>query len=253
MNIRFPQSIEGCPRRSGALPAAMVLLVLVLGTGHDAVAQTPLPGPYSNYNANQYAGPLYYNPGYAQYGLPGVGVSPWNPIVQAQLNLGMRTARYNMYSAWADQSNAAANLYYQQAVTQQIQNANAQRAMQPHYDVETRAPRPVSRSSSEATTLLSKSALLKENGDVIWPANVPASNELDKARSGAESAIRIAVKEFEASGKASISSVAEAKSQLYAYGKPALDQLARANREEAKKLLKFLASLEQELNKLAGE
>ena len=76
------------------------------------------------------SGPIYYNPGYAQYGLPGVGVSPWNPIVQAQLNLGMRTARYNMYSAWADQSNAAANLFYQQAVTQQIQNPQATQAMQ---------------------------------------------------------------------------------------------------------------------------
>ena len=32
-----------------------------------------------------------------------------------------------------------------------------------------------------------------------------------------------------------------------------LEQLVRANREEASKLLKFLASLEQELNGLAGE
>ena len=63
----------------------------------------------------------------------------------------------------------------------------------------------------------------------------------------------MAVKEFEANGKASIQSVAEAKSQLLAYGKPALEQLVRSNRAEAKKLLKFLASLEQELNALAGE
>ena len=63
----------------------------------------------------------------------------------------------------------------------------------------------------------------------------------------------MAVKEFEASGKATIQSVAEAKSLLFAYGKPALEQLARANREEAKKLLKFFASLEQVLNSLAGE
>ncbi len=120
-----------------------------------------MPGPYSSYNTNQYSGPIYYNPGYAQYGLPGVGVSPWNPIVQAQLNLGMRTARYNMYSAWADQSNAAANLYYQQAVAQQIQNAQAMQTMQPHYDVQTRAPRPVSRPISVAKNLLAKSEVLK--------------------------------------------------------------------------------------------
>ncbi len=252
MNIRFPQSFNLCTGKLSPAPAALLSLVL-LGTAGEAAAQTSQPGPYSNYNTNQYSGPIYYNPGYAQYGLPGVGVSPWNPIVQAQLNLGMRTARYNMYSAWADQSNAAANLYYQQAVAQQIQNAQAMQTMQPHYDVQTRAPRPVPRPISVARDLLAKSEVLSANGQVTWPANAPSSEELDKARAGAESAIRVAVKEFETDGKATISSVAEAKSQLYTYGKPALEQLARASREEAKKLLKFLASLEQELNKLAGE
>ena len=121
------------------------MLMLAQGVASNAWAQTPLPGPYTNFNTNQYSGPMSYNQGYAQYGLPGVGVSPWNPIVQAQLNLGMRTARYNMYSAWADQSNAAANLYYQQAVAQQIQNAQVQQAIQTRYDVQTRAPRPLTR------------------------------------------------------------------------------------------------------------
>ncbi len=251
MNIRVMPSIEVRANQARLLFSAMLLLAL--GVATDACAQTPLPGPYTNYNTNQYSGPLYYNPGYAQYGLPGVGVSPWNPIVQAQLNLGMRTARYNMYSAWADQSNAAANLYYQQAMAQQIQNAQAHQAIQPRYDVQTRAPRPLTRSSDDTKRLLAKSDVLKEDGSVIWPALAPSSDELDKARRGAEAAIRVAVKEFETSGKASIASVAEAKSDLFEYGKPALDQLARANREDAKKLLKFLASLEQVLNSLTGE
>ncbi len=251
MNIRYRQLASVARVRLRALSTAV--LVLVLGIAGEAIAQTALPGPYTSYNANQYPGPIYYNSGYAQYGLPGVGVSPWNPIVQAQLNLGMRTARYNMYSAWADQSNAAANLYYQQAVAQQIQNAQAQQAIQPRYDVHTRAPRPVSQVNPDAKKLLAKSDVLKDDGHVVWPASAPSSNELDKARSGAEAAIRVAVKEFESEGKASIPSVAEAKSQLFAYGKPALEQLARANRDEAKKLLKFLASLEQVLDSLAGE
>ena len=108
MNIRFTPSIDA--RSTGAPLLFSAMLMFAQGVASNASAQTPLPGPYTNYNTNQYYGPMYYNPGYAQYGLPGVGVSPWNPIVQAQLNLGMRTARYNMYSAWADQSNAAANL-----------------------------------------------------------------------------------------------------------------------------------------------
>ena len=249
MCTRQPKSSRSRPRSGGLFLAGMVTLLPGM-----AVAQTQaLPGPYNSYTMNQYPGPMYYNPGYAQYGLPGVGVSPWNPIVQAQLNLGMRTARYNMYSAWADQSNAAANLYYQQAVAQQLQNQQQLQAMQVRYDVNTRAPRPVSSVNPEAKKLLAKGDVLKANGDVAWPAIAPASDALDKTRSAAESAIRVAVKEFEADGRASIQSVAEAKSQLLAYGKPALEQLVRVNRGEANKLLKFLASLEQELNSLAGE
>jgi hypothetical protein len=248
----YKKSVPSRPASSAARFAAMSILLVRLAPA--ALAQTqPLPGPYSNYNSNQYPGPIYYNPGYAQYGLPGVGVSPWNPIVQAQLNLGMRTARYNMYSAWADQSNAAANLFYQQAVSQQLQNQQQLQGMQVRYDVQTRAPRPVSSANPEAKQLLAKGDVLKADGEVAWPEKLPASETLDKSRSAAEAAIRVAVKEFEASGKASIQSVAEAKSELFAYGKPALEQLVRANRGEANKLLKFLASLEQVLNSLAGE
>ena len=138
MNLGVSHSSTRLAAKLGAAIAAMV--ILVGGTEGEAFSQTAgLPGPYTNYNSNQYSGPIYYNSGYAQYGLPGVGVSPWNPIVQAQLNLGMRTARYNMYSAWADQSNAAANLYYQQAVSQQLQNQQQAQAMQVRYDVQTRA------------------------------------------------------------------------------------------------------------------
>ena len=251
MNNLVPQA--SLYKRSRPLAPFAGAILLVLFIAGEAAAQTQLPGPYDNYNTNQYPGPIYYNPGYAAYGLPGVGVSPWNPIIQAQLNLGMRTARYNMYSAWADQSNASANLLYQQAVAQQIQNMQNQAAVLPRYDVETRAPRPVSRPTADVRKLLSKSDVLKENGEVVWPANAPSSHELDKSKSAAEAAIRVAVKESEATGKASVASVAEAKSQLVAYGKPALKQLVRANREEAQKLLKFLASLERVLDSLAGE
>jgi hypothetical protein len=230
------------------------MFILLPGYFGEARSQTQaLPGPYTSYNANQYAGPIYYNPGYAQYGLPGVGVSPWNPIVQAQLNLGMRTARYNMYSAWADQSNAAANLFYQQAVAQQLQNQQHLQAMHTRYDVQTRAPRPISNVNPEAKKLLAKGDVLKSSGEVAWPTNIPTSESLDKSRSAAEAAIRVAVKEFEADGKASIQSVAEAKSELLDFGKPALEQLVHENRWEANKLLKFLASLETALNSLAGE
>jgi hypothetical protein len=194
----------------------------------------------------------YYNPGYAQYGLPGIGVSPWDPIVQAQLNLGLRTARYNMYSSWADQSNAAANLYYQQAMAQAIKNRQQELALQPRYDVRQRVPRPVSANDTSTPKPLPRNEVLKNDGEVLWPSVAPSSATLDKSKSAAEAAIRVAAKEFQANGKASIQSVAEAKSQLVAYGKPALEQLVRSDRDDAKQLLTFLASLEGVLDTLAG-
>jgi hypothetical protein len=63
----------------------------------------------------------------------------------------------------------------------------------------------------------------------------------------------VAVEEFEENGKATIQSVAEAKSLLFAYGKPQLDRVAGKNPSEARRLLAFFQSLEQVLNGLAGE
>jgi hypothetical protein len=236
--------------RFGCVAAGVTVLVTTLVP--EAGAQSTA-GPYSNYNWNSYPGPIYYNQGYAQYGLPGVGLSPWDPIVQSQLNLGMRTARYNMYSAWADQANAAANLYYQQAEAQALENQRHAEAVHARYDVRTRVPKPAAATDSSAAKLLAKHDVLRDDGEVVWPKNLPSSTTLDVSKAAAEAAIRVAVKEFTAEGHASVQSVAEAKSQLFAFGKPALEQLARANREEAKKLLKFLASLEQVLDSLAGE
>lgn len=225
--------------------------ILTLGMSEVVSAQNA-PGPYTNYNWNSYNGLPYYNPGYAQYGLPGIGVSPWDPIVQAQLNLGLKTARYNMYSSWADQSNAAANLYYQQAMAQAIKNRQQEQMLQPRYDVRQRMPRPVSTNDVSTPKPLPRNAVLKDDGDVLWPSVTPSGGALDKSKAAAEATIRVAVKEFEANGKASIQSVAEAKSQLVAFGKPALEQLVQTDRDDAKQLLKFLASLETVLNTLAG-
>ena len=87
---------------------------------------------------------------------------------------------------------------------------------------------------------------------MLWPGRAPTDADLGKARSAADAAIRIAVKEFEADGKATVQSVVEAKERLAAYGQPALKKLAAENMEAAKNLLSFLASLEQVLDSLAG-
>jgi hypothetical protein len=181
-----------------------------------------------------------------------VGVSPWNPILQAQLNIGLRTARYNMYTAWANQAAGIANLYNQQAIAQALQNAQSEQALQARYDVRTRVPQPAPL-SQEYPKPLPKNEVLKSDGELIWPMAPPASDTLDKHRFAAEAAVRVAVKEYEAKGKASVQSVAEAKSQLFAYGKPALTHLVRINRSDAEKLLRFFTNVEHVLDQLAGE
>src|SRR5438067_368722 len=96
------------------------LLLSAGGVGH-AQQYPNQPTPNYQYGSIDPFG-INYNYDYMRYGPPGVGVSPWNPIVQAQLNLGMRTARYNMFNAWSANMNQAANLYNQQAMAQAIEN-----------------------------------------------------------------------------------------------------------------------------------
>jgi hypothetical protein len=221
-----------------------------------AASSSAQPLPYQltpNYNWGAGAYPMNYNWDYSRYGLPGVGVSPWNPIVQAQLNLGMQTARNDMYNAWTANMYQAANLYNQQAIAQQIENSRQmQQAMEPRYDVRKRVPRTPKTSEPPAPTPLPRNEVLSPDGSVLWPGRAPADGDLAKARSATEVAIRVVVKEFEANGKATVQSVVEAKERLAAYGQPALKKLAGENMDAAKNLLRFLASLEAVINSLAG-
>jgi hypothetical protein len=237
------------PLDAFVIAAALGAFVLTLAPAASA-QYSPLP--YSNYNWNDYSGMMNYNYDYSRFGLPGVGVSPWDPILQAQLNLGLKQARYNMYTAWANQAAGVANLYNQQAIAQAQQNAQNDQTMQPRYDMRNRLLRPAP-PAQPVPKPLPRNKVLKVNGDIIWPSPPPSSDTLDKNRFAAEAAVRVAVKEFEANGKASVQSVAEAKSQLFAYGKPVLEQLARSNRAEAQNLLTFFISLEHVLDELAGE
>jgi hypothetical protein len=226
-------------------------MAVLLAMGRDARAQY-VPGPYQNYNWNYY-GPMNYRYGFERYGMPGLGVSPWDPMVQAQLNMSRKMARTQMYGAISEQAAAAANLYNQQAMAQAMQNAQQQQAVPPRYDVRKRVPKPAPDTDAEAPKPLPRNKVLRGDGQVLWPSSAPSSGELGRLRSAAEAAIRVAVKEFEANGKATIQGVAEAKSLLFAYGKPVLDQVGRTNRTEAKKLLTFFQSLERVLDGLAGE
>jgi hypothetical protein len=239
-----------CRIRSTSRTTLFVVAAAAFALAPAASAQYS-PLPYSNYNWNDYSGMMNYNYDYSRLGLPGVGVSPWDPILQAQLNIGLQQAQYNMYTAWAQQAAGIANLYNQQAIAQAQQNAEKEQVLHARYDVRNRLPRPAQH-ATQVPKPLPRNKVLKVNGDVIWPSQPPSSDRLDKSRYAAEAAIRVAVKEYEANGKASVQSVAEAKSQLFAYGKPVLEQLARASRSEAQKLLTFFISLEHVLDELAG-
>jgi hypothetical protein len=232
------------------LAITLSLILTAGGVGHaQQVPNQSKPnyqyGPIDPYGVN-------YNYDYMRYGPPGVGVSPWNPLVQAQLDLGMRTARYNMFNGWSAGMDQAANLYNQQSMAQAIENQRQMQAMQPRSDVRSQAPRNGSSSARENRESLPRNQVVSPDGKVLWPGRAPNEGELAKSRSAAEAAIRVAVKEFEASGKASVQSVVAAKELLYAYGKPAIQKLATESDAAAKNLFRFLASLEQLLNTLAG-
>lgn len=168
------------------------------------------------------------------------------------MGLWMRTARYQMSSARASLANAAANLRYQRAIAQAIQNARKQEPpIRRRSGVQQRAPRPAPPPDATALVLLPVDQLLTAEGAVRWPASAPADRAFSRARAAAESAIRIAVKEYESDGRTSAQCVDEAKNLLLAYGKPALERVALTSRSEAERLLKFFTSLEEALNDLA--
>lgn len=195
---------------------------------------------------------MNYNWDYMRYGLPGVGVSPWNPIVQAQLNLGMQTARYNAYNAWTANMYQAANLYNQQAISQAIENQRRAQTLEPRYDVRDRTPRVSQADRPTAPTPLPQNRVLSPDGKILWPGRAPTDGDLAGKRAAAEAAVLIAAREFKAGGRASVPSVAEAKELLYAYGQPAILELGAKSRPAAQELLHFCSSLEQVLNGLAG-
>ena len=241
--------------RTAFVPAA--LLVALAGGPREASAQARVSLPYTDTPTFQSQIDPYginYNASAMSYGLPGVGVSPWNPIVQAQLNLGLRTARYNMYNAWTASNYQAANLYNQQAVAQALQNQKMMATMSPRYDVRTQEPAPSSTSSEKDRGFkpLPMSQVIAPDGKVLWPSAAPVNGELGEHRSAAEAAVREASGEFRSSGRATIASVSEAKERLYAYGRPALRDLNSGSRPDAVTLLRFLASLELILDAMAG-
>jgi hypothetical protein len=235
-------------------PLAQAALLVALAGGPEATAQVGLPytdTPTFQSQIDPYG--INYNASAMSYGLPGVGVSPWNPIVQAQLNLGLRTARYNMYNAWTASNYQAANLYNQQAVAQALQNQKMMATMSPRYDVRTQEPAPASTAEEDrGFKPLPMSQVVTTDGKVLWPSPAPVNGELGALRQAAEAAVREAAAEFRSGGRATIASVSEAKEQLYAYGRPALRDLNRESRPDAVTLLRFLASLELILDAMAG-
>jgi hypothetical protein len=248
--------MRSLPRPSARSTLALATFFAILAGGSpEASAQANLPytdTPTFQSRIDPYG--LNYNASAMSYGLPGVGVSPWSPIVQAQLNLGMRTARYNMYNAWTASNYQAANLYNQQAVAQALQNQKMMATMEPRYDVRTQEPAPSVANTGENQGFkpLPKSQVFSPDGKVLWPSTAPTSGEFGKERAAADAAILATVQEFASTRRATIASVSEAKERLYAYGKPALRDLNRESRADAVTLLRFLASLELILDAMAG-
>lgn len=227
---------------------AAATIVAGLAFAGDARAQY-VPGPYSNYNWNYY-GPMNYRYGFERYGMGGGYVSPYDPMVQAQMNAQARMAQQQRANAWT-QDAAAANLFNRQAMAQ-AQRSAQQRAVTPRYDVRKRTPKTGSK-PGDAPRLLPRDQVLQKDGRVIWPAAAASDGESARSRAAVEAAIRTVVREYQADGKATVRSVAEAKNQLLAYGMPQLERLAGTDRAAEKKLLTFFRSLDRALDEMGGK
>ncbi len=133
-----------------------------------------------------------------------------------------------------------------------MQNQRQMQAMELRFDVRKRTPRTVHSKERQANKLLTRNQVLSSDGKVLWPSKAPNDGELGKSRAAAEAAIKVAYKEFKASGKASVQNVVEAKELLYSYGHPALDKAAGQSRQAAQSLHHFLSSLERTIDSLGG-
>jgi hypothetical protein len=243
------RSLAMSPIRNHALRLSLAGLLAVAATTPGHARQYGYQGP--NYNWGAPYG-MNYNYGFMRYGMTGAAGSPYDPMIQAQLNRGMRAAQGDMAGGAAGEMFQGGALNRPDAFAQAIQNQRQNQAMQPRYDVRKKTPRTVQAKDKPASRLLPRNQVLSHEGKVLWPAKAPADGELGKSRAAAEEAIRAAVKETEGGGKASVQSVVEAKERLYAYGRPALEKASGQGRQAATGLLHFLTSLERVLDSLAG-
>jgi len=243
-----------CPNRNRDLRSLFRqvltgLVAITAGTSSQA-QQFPNQGT-ANYNWGVPYG-ANYNYGFMRYGEGGFGGSPYNAMVQSQLNMGMGPAPYGVYGPAAPETYQGANQNLQEAAMQAMQNHRQMQAMELRFDVRKRTPRTEQSKERQANRLLTRNQVLSSDGKVLWPSKAPSDGELGKSRAAAEAAIQVAYKEFKAGGKASVQNVVEAKELLYSYGHPALDKAAGQSRQAAQGLHHFLSSLERAIDSLDG-
>ncbi len=193
-----------------------------------------------------------YNYGFMRYGQGEFGGSPYNPMAQSQLNVGMGPAPYDVYGTAPDETYQGSNQNIQEAAALAMQNQRQMQAMELRFDVRKRTPRTVQSKERQANKLLNRNQVLSSDGKVLWPTKAPSDGELGKSRAAVDAAIQVAYKEFKSGGKASVQNVVEAKELLYSYGHPALGKAAGQSRQAAQGLLHFLSSLERAIDSLGG-
>jgi hypothetical protein len=248
-DLLHDRSLAMSPIRNRQLRLILAGLLTVATTTSGLARQYPYQGP--NYNWGSPYG-MNYNYNFMRYGMPGAAGSPYDPMIQSQLNRGMRAAQGDMAGAAPAGMFQGGALNQPDAFAQAVRDQRQNQAMQPRYDVRKRTPRTVQAKDKPASKLLPRDQVISTDGTVRWPAKAPADGELGKSRTAAEEAIRAAVKETEGGVKASVRSVVEAKERLYAYGRPALEKASGQGRQVAQGLLHFLTSLERVLDSLAG-
>ncbi|GIW88539.1 MAG: hypothetical protein KatS3mg108_2863 [Isosphaeraceae bacterium] len=94
--------------------------------------------------------------------------------------------------------------------------------------------------------------LTTRDGRVIWPEAAPTAGDLAEKRQAADDAIRLALSNFRATGRASVATITSAIRSLVNYANPAIEQLRRDDPASVFAFRDFVLSLDRGLRTLAG-
>lgn len=227
------------------------LLALALALVAPAAARAQWGGGYG-FGAGYGFGGWGGGWGYGPFG--GMGMTLYEQEAY-KYQIGMlNNARYDMFNAMSAQNYAQANLMQQQAIQTALQNQQlADQISQDRYNLYNRTKNASAAKTMESVAPVPLSALIDDRGLVRWPDVAPEAGVHGPRRAETDRLVASAYHEFQAAGRATVSTANAAIRQLHAYGEPALTLLAsRGDTRGRAEMVAFLNNVESALRRMAA-